>query len=129
MKQILRFLRFHFWNVALLWKWLITVLCLKYPLIFLENNYKKSYLQFLFSVLVWKNGSSGKNIYCAFLHDNERPTQGLINTMLRSSHQMCSVKEAVLKNFAIFTGKHLCWSLFLTKKACNFIKKRQVFSC
>ena len=26
-------------------------------------------------------------------------------------------KEAVLKNFAIFTGKHLCWSLFLNKNA------------
>ena len=24
-------------------------------------------------------------------------------------------KEAVLKNFAIFTAKHLCWSLFLIK--------------
>ena len=24
-------------------------------------------------------------------------------------------KKAVLKNFAIFTGKHLCWSLFLIK--------------
>ena len=24
-------------------------------------------------------------------------------------------KKAVLKNFAISTGKHLCWSLFLTK--------------
>ena len=24
-------------------------------------------------------------------------------------------KKAFLKNFAIFTGKHLCWSLFLTK--------------
>ena len=34
----------------------------------------------------------------------------------------------VLKNFAMFTGKHLCWSLFFNKyaglKACNFIKKR-----
>ena len=35
----------------------------------------------------------------------------------------------VLKNFANFTGKHLCWSLFLIKlqaglKSCNFIKKR-----
>ena len=29
----------------------------------------------------------------------------------RSSHQRCSIK-VVLKNFAIFTGKHLCWSLF-----------------
>ena len=27
----------------------------------------------------------------------------------------CSVKKVVLKNFADFTGKHLCWSLFLIK--------------
>ena len=33
----------------------------------------------------------------------------------RSNHQRCSVKKAVLKYFAIFTGKHLCWSLFLIK--------------
>ena len=39
-------------------------------------------------------------------------------------------KKAVLKNFAIFTWKHLCWSLFLIKlqayrlQAYNFIKKR-----
>ena len=26
----------------------------------------------------------------------------------RSSHRKCSVKKAVLKNFAIFTGKYLC---------------------
>ena len=31
----------------------------------------------------------------------------------RSSHQRCSIEKAVLKNFAIFTGKHLCWSLLL----------------
>ena len=31
----------------------------------------------------------------------------------RSSHQSCSIEKAVLKNFAIFTGKHLCWSLSL----------------
>ena len=45
----------------------------------------------------------------------------------RSSHQRCSIK-AVLKNFAIFTRKHLCWNLFFNKvaglQACNFIKKR-----
>ena len=40
-------------------------------------------------------------------------------------------KISVLKNFAIFTGKHLCWDLF-SMKACNFIQKEtptQVFSC
>ena len=31
---------------------------------------------------------------------------------VRSSHQRCSIEKAVLKNFAIFTTKHLCWSLF-----------------
>ena len=31
----------------------------------------------------------------------------------------------VLKNFVIFTGKHLCWRLFLIKlQACKFIEKR-----
>ena len=42
--------------------------------------------------------------------------------------QRCSVKKCVLRNFAKFTGKHLCQSLL----ACNFIKKEtlaQVFSC
>ena len=31
----------------------------------------------------------------------------------RSSPQRSSLKKCVLKNFAKFTGKHLCWSLFL----------------
>ena len=31
----------------------------------------------------------------------------------RSSHQRCSIEKAVLKNFAVFTGKHQRWSLFL----------------
>ena len=56
----------------------------------------------------------------------------------RSSHRRCSVKKSVLGNFAKFTGKHLCQSLFFNKvagqrpEACNFIKKEtlaQVFSC
>ena len=34
-------------------------------------------------------------------------------------------KIGVRKNFTNFTGKHLCWSLFLIKlQACNFLKKR-----
>ena len=33
----------------------------------------------------------------------------------RSSHRRCSVKTGVLKNFAIFAGKHLYWILFLNK--------------
>ena len=41
-----------------------------------------------------------------------------------------SVKKVVLKNFAIFTEKHLCCSLFLIcVKACNFIKKTLQHRC
>ena len=53
----------------------------------------------------------------------------------RSSHLRRSVRNCVLRNFAIFTGKHLCQTLFLIKlqaSAYNFIKKQtlaQVFSC
>ena len=54
------------------------------------------------------------------------PCNGLWKTFLlvtdRSSRRRCSIEKAALKNLAIFTGKHLCWSLFLTK-VCNFIKK------
>ena len=41
--------------------------------------------------------------------------------------------EAVLKNFAIFTGKHLCWSLFnkVAGLKASIVKAipTQVFSC
>ena len=35
------------------------------------------------------------------------------NGIIRSSHLRRSIKEGVLKNFVIFTGKHLCQSVFL----------------
>ena len=44
---------------------------------------------------------------------------------------MCCIKKDVIENFAKYTGKHLCQSLFFNKVA-NFIKKEtlaQVFSC
>ena len=34
----------------------------------------------------------------------------------RSRRSEMFFKIAVLKKFAIFTGKHLCWSLFLIKQ-------------
>ena len=37
--------------------------------------------------------------------------------LCRSSHQGCSVKKGVYKNFANFTGKHLCWSFFIKLQA------------
>ena len=53
--------------------------------------------------------------------------------LVRSSYWRCSIKKAVLENFAIFTGKHLSWSVFFNKVAglqtCNFIKKRLERRC
>ena len=49
----------------------------------------------------------------------------------RSSHQSCSLIIGVLRNFAKFTGKHLCQTLS-EPQACNFIKNEtlaQMFSC
>ena len=37
--------------------------------------------------------------------------------ILRSSHRRCFGKKGVLRNFTIFTGKHLCQSLFFNKVA------------
>ena len=54
--------------------------------------------------------------------------------MISSCPQMF-FKIGVLKNFANFTGKHLCWSLFLIKfqtlRPATLLKRdsRQVFSC
>ena len=38
-----------------------------------------------------------------------------ISMMNQKQPPEASCKKAILKNFVIFTGKHLCWSLFLIK--------------
>ena len=45
---------------------------------------------------------------------NQGRESGVRLIITRSSHQRWSVKRGALKNFANFTGKRLCWSLFLT---------------
>ena len=54
-------------------------------------------------------------------------------SLVRSSHQRCSIKKCVLENFAKFTGKHLCQSLFFNKVACLrsaiLLKTRLWHSC
>ena len=50
---------------------------------------------------------------------------------VKSSHR-CSITKAALKNFAISTGKYLCWRLFLIKNFKETLSKgtpTQVFSC
>ena len=56
-------------------------------------------------------------------------------TLFRSSHRRCFIKKVVLKNFAIFAWKQLCWSLCLIKlqhfRSVTLFKKTptQVSSC
>ena len=52
----------------------------------------------------------------------------ILASSYRSSHWQLFFTIDILKNFAILTGKHLCWSLFLIE---HFIKKRlqHQFSC
>ena len=51
----------------------------------------------------------------------------------RSSHQGCSVRKGVLRNFAKFTGKHLCQSLFFNKvtglRPATLLKKKLWHRC
>ena len=49
-----------------------------------------------------------------------------VQMTIRSSHQRCSVRKGILRNFAKFTGKHLCHSLFFNKVAgpAALLKKR-----
>ena len=49
--------------------------------------------------------------------------------MYRSSRSQVFFKIGVLKYFADFKGKHLCWSPFLTKFLTNFIKKTLQCRC
>ena len=50
--------------------------------------------------------------------------------IFRNSQSQMLFKIGALKNFTNFTGKQLCWHLFLMKlKGCNFIKKRLQLTC
>ena len=91
------------------------------------------------------NGYRSRKLFASFEKGNlSRPLEHhvrhdfkLHQTFLiyqRSSHQRCSMKKGVLRNFTKFIGKHFCQSLILIKlqTVCNFIKNRtlaHVFSC
>ena len=60
----------------------------------------------------WKRKTNMWNLYKVYCKDNR-------TTSWRRSGQKQTpevfLKRGVLKTFAIFTGKHQCWSLFLVK--------------
>ena len=43
-------------------------------------------------------------------------TKQLLYQTDKKSHRRYSIKSAVLRDFAIFTKKYLCWSLFIIKR-------------
>ena len=51
----------------------------------------------------------------SFLLDNYTFTKEVEIVSVRSSQKRFSIKNVVFNNFTIFSGKHLCWSLFLIK--------------
>ena len=88
--------------------------------------------------LIGKRHSTNKNeiavekwICCSTMESSSLRNRAVIAhsgkaiTEYRTSHQRCSREKYALKNFANFTLKHLCWSLFLI----NFIKKRLPYRC
>ena len=45
----------------------------------------------------------------------------ILESLFRSNQQVCSLRKVVLRDFAKFTEKHLCQSVFFNKV--SFIKK------
>ena len=71
----------------------------------------------------------GKQKYLFWVEENQKKQYSLFFplpevTLFRSSRPEMFCKKGVLRNFAKFTEKHLCQSLFLLKlptQACDFI--------
>ena len=55
------------------------------------------------------------------------------SSAIRSSHRRCSLRKSVLRNFAKFTGKHLCQSFFFNKvpglRSAALLKKKLWHNC
>ena len=66
-----------------------------------------------FAYKKWRTGLSLKSFILSFM----KSSLTVILYLIRSSQRMCSVRKGVLRNFAKFTGKHLCQSLFFNKIA------------
>ena len=71
--------------------------------------------------------TSGWLLLDCFLFMIKQSSKARQYTTCWSSHRRRSVKKGVLKNSAIFTGKHLCWSPFFIKL--KTVTPTKVFSC
>ena len=97
---------------------------------FLQGSYLFSAinrLNFLYTVY-WKEEFPENHFLQIFEEDVKQMQWIEWRLIFRSSHQRCSIKKYVLRNFTKLTGEHLCQSLFFNK----FIKKEtlaQMFPC
>ena len=46
------------------------------------------------------------------MENSLEPSTTLVRFYQKQKLAETAIKKVVLKNFAVFTGKHLCWSLF-----------------
>ena len=63
---------------------------------------------------LWTTGAE-KLYFITVLINAEQQLLQKADSVFRSSHAQMLCKIGALKDFANFTGKHLCWSLFLIK--------------
>ena len=91
------------------------------------NSFSVGISLFFISFFCWNEISKKSSIK----EDTRKMENCKANHILdRSSHRRCSVRKDVLRNFAKFTGKHLCQGLLMSgPKACSFIKKRLWHRC
>ena len=83
---------------------------------------------------LWKGIITGILLVCFFNYENAKHEYFKSFLTLKSNHQRCSTKKGVFKNFAKFTWKHVCQSLYFNKNAgLNLQHSKetlaQVFSC
>ena len=86
----------------------------------ITSNFRRLFPEILlvhspFHCSTWKFTSINCGIVFVFLW-NAVPIEQSQTPATRSSHSQMFFKMGVLKNFANFTGKHLCWSIFLITK-------------
>ena len=125
-KQILHLMKWQVnWRLRVLfffmWYFIRLLVIIYGQVHFLRNSKKCKALKLLKYVLFSKTGKKVLYLVFSFLEtresfqENVEKCEIFSETLkcLRSIHQRCSRKKAVLKSFAIFTGKHLCWILFL----------------
>ena len=87
-----------------------------------RNTYQCCNRELLYSGKNLLQRALNKDFYLRFFRHLSKPLfYG--KPICRSSHQRYSVKKGVLRNFAKFTGKHLCQSLFYNNVAGSHMQR------